>query len=146
MRKCFSFLAAAVAGLLASGCAGPEAKMGRGINNTLEIVRWGEMDRSIEQTSLWDGPNNGYSVGVVKGLNKTLARTGVGLYEVITAPLPPYDPVWTSYLSPNPGFPDSYKPGLRSSQALSTDDRIWFSGGTILPWLPGNRFRIFDSN
>ncbi len=120
--------------------------MGRGINNSLEIVRWGEMDRSIEQSSLWDGPNTGYTEGVVKGVNKTLARTGVGLYEVITAPLPPYHPIWTSYLSPSPAFPDSYKPGLRSSQALSPDDRIWFSGGTILPWLPGNRFRIFDNN
>ena len=146
MRKYLSFLGAAAVALFVAGCAGPEAKMGRGINNTMEIVRWGEVDRSIEQSSLWNGPNSGYSIGVVKGVNKTLARTGVGLYEIITAPLPPYNPVCTSYLAPEAQFPDSYTPGLRSSQALTTDDRIWFSGGTILPWLPGNRFRIFDNN
>lgn len=145
MCKCLSFLAVTVVALLAAGCAGPEAKMGRGINNTMEIVRWGEMQRSIEQSSLWDGPNNGFTTGVVKGFNKSMARTGVGLYEVLTFPIPSYDPLWTSYLTPNANFPDSYKPGFRASQALSTDDRIWFSGGTIMPWMPGNRFRIFDN-
>ena len=145
MPKSFFLLAAAVVTILAAGCAGPEVKLGRGINNSMEIVRWGEMGRSIEQSSLFDGANTGFSIGVVRGFNKTLARTGVGLYEVITAPLPPYGPVWTSYLSPSPAYPDSYKPGLRDAQSLNTDDRVWFSGGSLAPWMPGNRFRIFDN-
>ncbi len=119
--------------------------MGRGLNNTMEIVRWSEMGRSIEQCSVFDGPNAGFTTGVVKGFDKTLARTGVGLYEIITAPIPPYGPVWTTYLTPAAAYPDSYKPGLRDAQSLNTDDRVWFSGGTIMPWIPGNRFRVFDN-
>ncbi len=146
MRNTFPLLAASVGALLVvAGCAGPETKMGRGINNTMEIVRMSEMERSIEQTTLFSGNDAGIATGAVKGFNKTLARTGLGLYEIITAPIPPYDPVWTSYLSPDPAFPDSYKPSLPNAQALNTDDQVWFSSGTTLPWLPGNRFRVFDN-
>jgi putative exosortase-associated protein (TIGR04073 family) len=145
MRSCLILLSVAVAGLLATGCSGPQTKLGRGINNTMEIVRMGETQRAIEQSSLFDGANQGFDVGLVKGISKSLARTGVGLYEIVTFPIPTYDPVATSYLTPHPGFPDSYKPGLRDAQSLNTDDRIWFSGGTIMPWLPGNRFRVFDN-
>lgn len=145
MRTCFSLLAAAVAGLLATGCAGPQAKLGRGINNTMEVLRWGEMGRSIEQESLFDSPNSGFTAGAVKGFTKSIARTGVGLYEIVTSPIPPYGPNCTNYLAPNAQFPDSYHPGLRDAQSLNSDDRIWFSGGSILTWLPGNRFRVFDN-
>ena len=47
MRNLFSsiipFLGAA---LLVSGCAGPEQKLGRGVNNMTEITRLGELRRS----------------------------------------------------------------------------------------------------
>src|ERR1043165_7116956 len=100
MRKTLSFLAAvAVAGALASGCANTEKKFGRGMINMLEPVRMGEMRRSIEQTGLFAGPDASYTSGFIKGLNRTLARTGIGIYEVVTAPFPLYDPVATSYLS-----------------------------------------------
>jgi putative exosortase-associated protein (TIGR04073 family) len=147
MRTSFTLLVAALAaGLLASGCAGPEKKFGRGMGNTLEIMRWSEMNRSIEQATLFEGADHGLTTGVARGFNRSLARTGLGLYEMLTAPIPPYGPVWTSYLTPDPAYPDSYKPGMRSMSALATDDRLGFSGGTILPWLPGNRFRIFENN
>ena len=49
--------AATLAGLLAAGCAGPEKKLGRGMRNTLEIARLGEMNRSIEQAALFGAPD-----------------------------------------------------------------------------------------
>lgn len=144
MRKTVSLLAIAVAGIFATGCANTEQKFGRGVTNMMEPVRLGEMRRSVEQTTLFSG--QGYATGFVKGLNRTLARTGVGVYEVITAPFPPYDPVFTDYLTPNPGFPDSYKPALASDSVFATDANLGFSGGDVFPLVPGSRFRIFDTH
>jgi putative exosortase-associated protein (TIGR04073 family) len=147
MRKSSSILAvAATAGLLAVGCAGPEQKLGRGINNTLEIVRWGEINRSVEQTALFDAPSQAHTTGLVRGFSRTFARTGVGLLEIVTSPLPPYGPMAKNYLSPNPAYPDCYKPGIGASPVLATDSNMGFSGGDVLPWAPGSRFRVFDNN
>ena len=146
MRNVISLLA--VAGLVAlftSGCAGPEQKLGRGVSNTFEIVRAGEMRRSIEQTAVFESPSAGYTAGAVRGLNRTLARTGLGIYEIVTWPLPPYHPIWTSYLSPGPVYPESYKPGLISGSTLDTDTYTGFSGGDVAPFIPGSRFRVFDN-
>ena len=38
--------------LFAAGCTGPEQKLGRGLDNTFEIVRWGELRRSVEQNAV----------------------------------------------------------------------------------------------
>jgi len=146
MQKSLSILGAiTLVGVLMSGCAGPEKKLGRGLNNTFEIVRGGEMRRSFEQTSLFDSPNAGYTTGVVRGFNRTLARTGFGIFEIVTFPIPPYDPISTSSLSGKPVYPDSYKPGLADCTTLSTDASIGFSGGDIAPYIPGSRFRVFDN-
>jgi len=134
-----------VVGLMAAGCAGPEKKLGRGMSNAFEIARSGEMNRSVEQTALFDSPDRAHTTGFVRGLNRTMARTGLGLFEIVTFPIPPYGPTWTSYLNPNPAYPDSYKPGLPASPVLATDANLGFSGGEILPWVPGNRFRVFDN-
>ncbi len=147
MRNTFPLLAvAALAGLLATGCAGPEQKFGRGMGNVYEIVRAGEFRRSVEQTALFDGPEAGYTVGFIRGVNRTLARTGVGLYEVVTAPIPPYGPVFTDYLAPEPVYPDNYKPGLVEDSMFATDTELGFSGGDVAPFVPGSRFRIFDTH
>ncbi len=143
MRNVISLLA--LAALFTSGCAGPEQKFGRGMSNTFEIVRAGEMRRSIEQTAVFESPSAGYTVGAVRGLNRTLARTGLGLYEIVTAPFPPYHPIWTSYLSPGPVYPESYKPGLISDSTFDTDTYTGFSGGEVAPFVPGSRFRVFDN-
>jgi putative exosortase-associated protein (TIGR04073 family) len=135
-----------VTGVLAGGCAGTEKKLGRGMNNTYEIVRMGEMRRTIEQTCLFDGPSVGYTTGVIRGLNRSLARTGIGLYEVVTCPFPPYDPVLTDYFKPGPVFPDNYTPGLVEDPALSTDTNLGYSGGDIAPFVPNSRFRVFDTH
>lgn len=146
MRNSFLILTtAALAVLFLTGCAGPERKLGRGISNTLELTRWGEMNRSVEQTALFDSPDRAYTTGVIRGFNRTLARTGLGLYEIVTFPLPPYGPTWTSYLTPDPAYPDAYKPGIADSPVVATDRNLGFAGGDILPMVPGSRFRVFEN-
>ena len=136
---------AGLAALFTSGCAGPEQKLGRGFSNTIEITRMGEMRRSIEQTAVFESPSVGYTAGAVRGMNRTLARTGLGIFEIVTSPLPPYHPIWTSYLSPGPAYPESYKPGLISCSMFDTDTYTGFSGGDVAPFIPGSRFRVFDN-
>lgn len=116
------------------------------MSNMLEPVRLGEMRRSVEQTGLFEGPDAAYTTGFIRGLNRTLARTGLGVYEVVTAPFPPYDPVLTSYLSPGPVYPDSYQPGLVEDSTFATDTDVGYSGGDAMPFVPGSRFRIFDTH
>jgi len=146
MRKTLTLLGAVgLLALVGAGCAGPEQKMGRGLSNMTEIIRGGEYDRSVEQASIFGGPDVGIATGVVSGVDKTLARTGVGIYEVITAPLPPYGPVWTSYLTPRPQYPDSFRPRKWSVGMNDTDHYLGFSGGDVFPLFPGSRFRIFDN-
>jgi len=137
--------AALLAVLLVSGCAGPSKKLGRGINNFLEPVRLSEWQRSVEQSALFDAPQNNRPTGMVNGFNRTMARAGLGLYEIVTFPIPSYDPIWTSYLSPNPQYPAAYKPGLPDGPTFRTDDSLGFSGGDVAPNLPGSRFRVFDN-
>ena len=146
MQKSASLLGAVLlAGVLASGCAGPEKKFGRGMNNIIEIVRMGDMRRTMEQSALFESSDTAYGKGFISGLNRSLARTGVGIYEVVTFPIPSYDPVWTSYLTPNPVYPDSYKPRLIEDSNFATDTHIGFSGGDVAPFIPGSRFHIFDN-
>lgn len=142
-----TFLAAvAFTGVLLAGCAGPEKKLGRGMSNTYEIVRMGEFRRTIEQSALFDGPSIGYTTGVLSGMRRTLTRTGLGLYEVVTFPFPSYDPILTEYYAADPVFPDNYKPTLIEDPAYSTDTNLGFSGGDIAPFVPGSRFRVFDTH
>jgi putative exosortase-associated protein (TIGR04073 family) len=146
MRKTFPLLAVVVTvGALASGCANTERKFGRGMSNVIEVVRLGELRRTMEQTALFDGPDASYTTGFIRGLNRSLARTGIGVYEMVTAPLPPYDPVATSYLTPKPAYPDNYAPNIVSDSMYATDTNLGFSGGDIMPFVPGSRFRIFDT-
>jgi putative exosortase-associated protein (TIGR04073 family) len=147
MRKTLPLLAAvAMMGALATGCANTEKKFGRGMSNLVEPLRLGELRRSMEQTALFDGPDSSYGVGFIRGINRTLARTGLGAYEMVTAPIPPYDPICTDYLSPTPVYPDSYTPNLVEDSTYATDTNLGFSGGDVMPFSPGSRFRIFDTH
>ena len=74
-----------------------------------------------------------------------MARTGLGLYEMITFPFPPYHPIATKYFAPGPAYPESYKPGLISDPLFDTDTYTGFSGGDIAPFVPGSRFKVFDN-
>ncbi|MGC8743866.1 MAG: exosortase system-associated protein, TIGR04073 family [Verrucomicrobiia bacterium] len=146
MRNELKFLFAVI-GLVAivSGCAGPEKKLGRGITNVTEFVRMGEIRRSVEQSALWEGADSAYTTGFIRGFNRSLARTLMGAYEIVTFPLPSYEPMFTNKFSPNPVFPDSYKPNLIEDQTFAPDTSLGFAGGDVIPFAPGSRFRIFDN-
>jgi putative exosortase-associated protein (TIGR04073 family) len=131
----------AVAALLLAGCAGPEQKFARGINNATEFARLGEIRRSVEQTGIWEGPEAAYTTGFIRGLNRSLVRTGVGLFEIVTFPFPTYEPI---YLPENPVYPDSYRPRRLAGNIWGVDDELRFGGGDIAPIVPGSRFHIFD--
>jgi putative exosortase-associated protein (TIGR04073 family) len=147
MRKTLSLLSAlAMVAVLAVGCAGPEAKFGRGVANITEIPRMGEMNRALEQGGVFEGPDAGMATGFIRGVNKSLTRTGVGIYEIVTAPFPPYDPVFTDYISPRPAYPDGYRPRVWAQPFNATDTYSGFGGGEVAPWFPGSRFRIFENN
>jgi putative exosortase-associated protein (TIGR04073 family) len=155
------FLAAVLGAVTLTGCAGPENKFGRGFNNMTEIVRGGEMRRPIEQTMLWDGASQA-PVGFARGFTRTMARTGIGIYEVITFPIPPYEPLLVpkSHLYPDPSmrsrkypwgglelsekpvFPDSYQPGFPAGPLFETDSSTGFAGGDAAPNIPGSKFHV----
>ena len=141
MRKTISLLVCVGAALLAVGCAGPERKLGRGLNNFTELVRMGEIRRSMEQTALWENTEAAYTTGFLRGLNSSIRRTAVGAFEIVSFPIPSYEP----YLLPeNPIYPDSYRPRLIADPTFGPDSSLGFSGGDVVPFFPGSRFRIFD--
>ncbi len=141
----FVLIPLAAVAVFGFGCANVEQKLGRGAANTAEIVRWGEMQRSIEQDGLFEGTDVGVATGMIQGFDKTMTRTGVGIYEIVTAPFPPYHPVLTNYLTPKPGYPDAYQPRKWSDPVFDTDHNLGFSGGDVAPWFPGSRFTVFDN-
>src|SRR5262245_10992714 len=96
MRTLVSLVVVVTIAVLTSGCAGPTNKLGRGINNVLEFPRGGEIRRSMEQTALWDGTDAAYTTGFLRGFNRSVARTAIGAYEMVTSPFPPYGPLLTS--------------------------------------------------
>jgi putative exosortase-associated protein (TIGR04073 family) len=146
MRNVIPFLAVtALAALFTSGCAGPEQKLGRGVNNVYEPIRLGEMQRSIEQQGVLDPQGDGYAYGVIHGFDRTLARTGIGIYEVVTFPFPPYHPVFTKHFTPEPAYSDAFTPRRYSDSVFDTDTYTGFSGGDIAPFVPGSRFSVFDN-
>ena len=110
-----------------------------------EPARMGEMRRTVEQTAIFDSPSQAYTTGMIRGIDRTVARTAMGVYEVVTFPIPPYHPVLTSVVKPGPIYPESYKPGLISEGMFDTDTYMGYGGGDVAPWLPGSRFKVFDN-
>lgn len=146
MRNELKMLCALVgAMIIIVGCAGPEKKLGRGITNVTEFARMGEIRRSVEQTALWEGTDSAYTTGFIRGFNRSVARTLIGAYEIVTFPFPSYGPIFTNTISPNPVYPDSYKPNLIEDQTFAPDTSLGFAGGDVAPFIPGSRFRIFDN-
>ena len=130
---------------------GPEKKLGRGVTNVTEFARLGEMRRSVEQKALFSGVPSSYTTGVIHGFNRSVLRTLVGAYEIVTfpIPIPNYDPVLkpdnrlAPGMSVDPAFPDSYGPGRWAQSTFDTDTALGFSGGDVAPFIPGSRFHIF---
>lgn len=141
MRNVFTFLALiSLAAAFTSGCSGPEAKLGRGIRNTCEVGRLGELRYSVEQTAVWDSPQDACTTGVIDGVCHSVARTGVGLYEVVTFPFPPYHPVCTKYIPAQPVYPDNYQVSLPDDPLFAADQHIGYSGGNPFGFVPGSQF------
>jgi putative exosortase-associated protein (TIGR04073 family) len=147
LKKSFVFLSLAAVSFVVAGCAGPEEKLGRGMNNLVEFGRLGEFRRSIEQASIFGAPADAPTTGLIHGINRTFERTFVGAYEVLTFPIPNHAPGdYGPVLFPSdPVYPDSYKPNWLADTTLSPDTSLEFSGGDLAPFIPGSRFRIFDN-
>lgn len=140
------FLVATAASLFATGCAGPEQKLGRGVMNLTEFTRMGEINRSIEQTALFDDNTIAPTTGFIRGVNQSFKRTAVGLYEIVTFPIPNYrNKDYGPVLKPEyPQFPASYTPGIFADSIMSSDSALGFGSGDVAPMIPGSRFRIFE--
>jgi putative exosortase-associated protein (TIGR04073 family) len=150
-KNFFTLVSTAALAFLLTGCAGSQQKLGRGINNTWEVVRGGEFRKSVEQSALFDSPEESYTTGIIHGFNRSVGRTLLGVFEVATFPVPNHDgadygPICTAYFSPKPVYPDNYTPNMIEDSTMATDTSLGFSGGDSAPMIPGSRFRIFDAN
>jgi putative exosortase-associated protein (TIGR04073 family) len=134
------FAASAAIALLSAGCAGPEQKLGRGIRNSLEFARMGEMRASVEKSAIFEGTGASYTSGVIRGFNRTLGRTISGAFDIATFPIPS-----ASIIKPaDPIYPACYKPNRLADTIYATDSNLGFSGGDVAPYVLGSRFRVFD--
>jgi putative exosortase-associated protein (TIGR04073 family) len=158
MRKLSLFFAASVAAAGLTGCQGPEEKLSRGLENTLEVVRLGEIRASVEQSAVFSSPEVTYTYGLVHGFDQMLKRVGLGVYETATFLIPNYTfadnswnygPILTSVcryvdgVPVVPEYPDSYRPGIISESTFDTDTYTGMTGGDVAPFVPGSRFKIF---
>src|SRR5271154_2999402 len=112
LKKITFLLPVLVVSCLVAGCAGPEVKLGRGINNMFEFARGGEMRRSFEQTAVFGSPDQSFTTGLFHGIDRGVERTFVGVYEVCTFPIANHKPGdYGPIMRPSdPVYPDSYKP------------------------------------
>jgi hypothetical protein len=108
----------------------------------------------MEQAAVFDTPGlGGITDGFFHGVNRSFERTGVGLYEVLTFPIPngpngDYRAIFYGeglLHSPDPVYPDSYTPDWVDASFLQPDTALGFAGGDVAPWSPGSRFHVFDN-
>ena len=64
----------------------PIHKMGRGVVNVL--TGWLELPKQIHLGRQEENPLTGLGWGIVKGVGMTVLRSGVGIYETVTFPIP----------------------------------------------------------
>jgi putative exosortase-associated protein (TIGR04073 family) len=148
MSKKFAvLLPVVVLSCLVAGCAGPEQKLGRGMNNLVDFARGGEISRGFEQTAVFGSPDQSYTTGLFHGFNQTMVRTFAGMYEVMTFPIPNHSPgnYGPILLPADPVYPDSYKPNWLSDAITSPDTNLGFGGGDEAPIIMGSRFHVFDN-
>lgn len=69
-----------------SGCGDCLQKLGRGFANCLTFIM--EIPQQISDVNKASGPLAGFTWGIVKGVGMAGLRAGVGIYEVVTFPLP----------------------------------------------------------
>lgn len=67
---------------------GPTRKLGRGLGN----IAFGltELPTSMMSVNYFEGNSAAFSYGIVRGLGRTFARLGYGLYDTFLFPVPTY--------------------------------------------------------
>ncbi|MFL6530795.1 MAG: exosortase system-associated protein, TIGR04073 family [Chthoniobacterales bacterium] len=69
-----------------SNAHGPTRKLGRGISNLL--FGFAELPHEIAKVNTDEGNSAAAGYGVVRGLGRSLMRTGAGIFEIVTFPFP----------------------------------------------------------
>lgn len=82
----------------------PGHKCVRGVGNILS--GWLEIPLSIYETSFEENSFIGMTYGLAKGFGKAIARTSVGVYELLSFPLP---------------FPENYRPIIEPEFAFEKE-------------------------
>lgn len=99
---------------------GPTRKLGRGISNV--AFGWSELPTTVAKVNDTEGNAAAASYGLVRGIGRTFARFGTGMFDIVTFPFPAhkggYGPVlpdrthWIhagySEFPPEPGFESKY--------------------------------------
>lgn len=67
---------------------GPTRKLGRGLGNICFGIT--ELPDSMMSVNYFDGNNAAFSYGIVRGVGRSLARLGYGLYDTLLFPVPTY--------------------------------------------------------
>ncbi|MEX1110944.1 MAG: exosortase system-associated protein, TIGR04073 family [Chthoniobacterales bacterium] len=67
---------------------GPTRKLGRGIGNIAFGIT--ELPTSMMSVNYFDGNSAAFSYGIVRGVGRTFARLGYGLYDTLLFPFPTY--------------------------------------------------------
>ena len=65
---------------------GPTRKLGRGLSNM--VYGWSEIPVTIAKVSKDEGNAAGGGYGVVRGVGRSFARFGAGLFEAVLWPIP----------------------------------------------------------
>ena len=65
---------------------GPTRKLGRGLSNT--VFGWSELPVTVTTVNEREGNSAAAGYGVVRGVGRSFARFGVGLYELLLFPFP----------------------------------------------------------
>ena len=79
----------------------PSRKLTRGVTNI--FTGWLEVPFQITQTTENEGSISGSTIGLVKGILSGIGRTGVGVLETVTFPLP-------NHVSSNGANEEAYGP------------------------------------
>lgn len=67
---------------------GPTRKLGRGLGNIAYGIT--ELPNSMMSVNYFEGNSAAFSYGIVRGLGRTFARLGYGLYDTFLFPFPTY--------------------------------------------------------
>ena len=88
-------------------CDDALVKLGRGVCNVVTSPY--EFVNQVSKVNNTDGPFAAISVGVLKGFSMVIVRAAVGLYEVVSFPLP---------------IPKDYEPILNDPESFF-EDQMW---------------------